>query len=191
MIVVVSPLLVTLGASTFADERFSPITLTGIILVSLGIIGLAIADYRLNLKSTVAALTTGLFIAVFTLVDGIGARLSSHPVSYAAWVFLLQGAPMPLIFFAARGRLIAIVPNVETVKAILAGIASSFAYGLVIWALALSPMGPVAALRETSILFAVIIGRLFLGEGLTIKRVLSASTIFLGTLILAAQTVTG
>ena len=183
----VAPLLVTLGAAEVAGERLTPTTLTGISLVSLGILGLAIRKHHLNLKPTLAALVTGLLIATFTLVDGFGVRFSRQPQSYAAWLFILQGAPMPLIFFAVRGQLIPTLPFVDTIKAMIAGLVSMSAYVLTLWALALSPMGPTTALRETSIPFAVIIGRLFLGEVLTFRHFLSACTIAVGAFIVAAQ----
>jgi drug/metabolite transporter (DMT)-like permease len=159
-----SPLMVTVGAAIFAGERLNSVALTGIAMVSFGIIEMTSGQDHLDAKSLLAALATGLFVASYTVTDGIGSRLSGHPPSYAAWLFLFQGAPMPLVYLAMRGRL-AIDPFArETLKAAAGGVFSLLGYGAIIWALSLSSMGQVSALRETSILFAVLMGRIFLRE---------------------------
>jgi drug/metabolite transporter (DMT)-like permease len=140
---------------------------------------------RPHASSILAALATGLFIASYTVADGIGSRLSGHPQSYAAWLFLFQGAPMPLVYIAMRGRLGIDPFDRETLKATAAGIMSLLGYGAIIWALTLSPMGQVSALRETSILFAVLMGRIFLGETLTWNRVVAGVTIAIGAICLS------
>ena len=180
-----SPMLVTIGALVFAGEKLGLIPLLGIAMVSFGIIGMTFGRGRSNVSSIVAALATGLFIASYTVADGIGSRLSRNPQSYAAWLFLFQGAPMPLVYVAMRSR-IAIDPfALETLKAAGAGVMSLLGYGAIIWALSLSPMGQVSALRETSILFAVLMGRIFLGESLTVNRVVAGVTIAIGAICLS------
>ena len=180
-----SPMLVTIGALVFAGENLGLTAMFGIAMVSIGIIGLTFGRGRPNAGSMLAALATGLFIASYTVADGIGSRLSGNPQSYAAWLFLFQGAPMPLVYIAMRGRL-AIDPfALETLKAAGGGIMSLLGYGAIIWALSLSPMGQVSALRETSILFAVLMGRIFLGETLTVNRVVAGMTIAIGAICLS------
>ncbi len=180
-----SPMLVTLGALVFAREKLSPIALLGVAMVSFGIIAMTFGRNRPHVKSIMAALATGLFIAGYTVTDGIGSRLSGYPQSYAAWLFLFQGAPMPLVYMAMRGRLVIGPFDRETLKAAGAGVMSLLGYGAIIWALALSPMGQVSALRETSILFAVLLGRIFLGETLTWDRVVAGMTIAIGAICLS------
>ncbi len=180
-----SPLLVTMGARIFAGEHLGPLAMSGVAMVSFGIIAMTFGRDRPNVKSILAALATGLFIASYTVTDGIGSRLSGHPQSYAAWLFLFQGAPMPLVYMAMRGRLAIDPYDRETLKAASSGILSLLGYGIVIWALALSPMGQVSALRETSILFAVLLGRVFLGERLTLNRIVAGVTIAIGAIVLS------
>ena len=180
-----SPLLVTMGARVFAGEHLGPLAMSGVAMVSFGIIAMTFGRDRPNVKSILAALATGLFIASYTVTDGIGSRLSGHPQSYAAWLFLFQGAPMPLVYMAMRGRLAIDPYDRETLKAASSGILSLLGYGIVIWALALSPMGQVSALRETSILFAVLLGRVFLGERLTLNRIVAGVTIAIGAIVLS------
>lgn len=179
-----APLLVTLGAAAIAGERASAATLAGIGLVCFGILGLSAFWDRRSWTASTAALMTGVMIAACTLVDGFGVRLSHQPWSYAAWLFVLSGAPMLPVYWVVRGRITAGLPIGETGRAMIAGVAANLAYALVLLALASGPMGPVAALRETSILFALAIGKIFLGERLTFKRAAAAATIAAGATIL-------
>jgi len=180
-----APALVTLGAAAVAGEQLSAAALLGVALVSLGIMALALGGARPSGKSTAAAIATGVFIAAYTVTDGLGARLSGHAMSYAAWLFVLQGAPMPLIYLMLRGPLAISVRDPETRKAVLGGVLSMLAYGVVLWALTLSPMGQVSALRETSILFAAVIGVVFLGERASLKRLAAAAMIAAGAFLLS------
>jgi drug/metabolite transporter (DMT)-like permease len=179
-----SPLLVTLGAAIFAGERLSLPALLGVAFVSLGILSLARGKGSARPMSIATALATGIFIASYTVTDGIGARLSGDPQAYSAWLFLLDGLPMPLIFLARRGRFTIDLRSPETLKAATGGIVSLVAYGLVIWAVSLGPMGPVSALRETSVVFAALIGRYFLSETLTVRRLAACVVIAFGAFCL-------
>ena len=172
-----APLLVALGAALFAHERLGPMALIGIALVSLGIIGQAVGRGRLDLRSLAAALACGLMIAGYTVSDGIGARLSGHPQSYSAWMFVTQGTPMPLLYMALRGPLRIDPRSPEALKTLWAGLIAMVSYGVVVWALSLSPMGAVSALRETSILFAVVLGAVFLKERMTPVRAICCALI--------------
>jgi drug/metabolite transporter (DMT)-like permease len=180
-----SPLLVTLGAAIFAGERPSLLALSGIVLVSGGIISLARGKGSARPVSIATALMTGGFIACYTVTDGIGARLSGHPQAYAAWLFFLDGFPLIAITLALRGRAAFVAPMAEVWKASAGGVISLLAYGTVIWAVTLGPMGPISALRETSVVFAALIGRYFLSESLTLRRlgacvIIAAGAVCLG-----------
>src|SRR5215469_14763762 len=164
------PLLVTLGAAIFAGEHLSTPALAGIVLVSLGIMSLALGKGRAHPKAVAAALANSLIIATYTVTDGIGARLSGNAFSYVTWIFLLYGILMPAAFITTRGRLDVRWNVPETRTALIAGIVQLVTYGTVIWALSMAPIGPVSALRETSIVFAALIGRMFLSEPLTVRR---------------------
>jgi drug/metabolite transporter (DMT)-like permease len=164
------PLLVTLGAAVFAGERLSATALSGIVLVSLGIMSLAFGKGRAHPKAVAAALANSIVIATYTVTDGIGARLSGNSFSYVSWIFVLYGIAMPIAFMATRGRLEVRWSAPETRTAVLAGLVQLVTYGTVIWALTMAPIGAVSALRETSIVFAALIGRMFLHEPLTARR---------------------
>ncbi len=180
-----SPLLVTLGAVFVAGERPTPAGVVGVALVSLGIMALAFEKARPSARSTLAAVATGVFVAAYTLTDGVGARLSGHAQSYTAWLFLVQGAGMAVAYVALRGRLALPLREPETWKALAGGVFGLLSYGVVIWALTLAPMGRVSALRETSILFAAVIGAVFLKEKLTPARVTAVLMIAGGAIALS------
>ncbi len=174
------PSLVTLGAAGFAGERLGPLAISGIALVSLGIMSLAFGKGRARPKAIAAALATGFIIASYTVTDGIGARLSGNSYAYVAWIILLYGILMPVSFLAVRRKLTVRFTAPETRTALAAGIVQLVTYGVVIWAFTLSPIGPVSALRETSIVFAAVIGRLFLNEPLTARRLGACVVIAVG-----------
>ena len=180
-----APMLVALGAAVFAHERLGLLALAGVAMVSTGVIGLARGKDRPDAISIGMALLTGLLIASYTVVDGVGGRLSGHAVSYAAWLCVCQGAPMPLVYMALRGPIRFTPVSRAGLMTAGGGLLSALGYGAVILALSLSPMGAVSALRETSILFAALIGRFFLKERLTPARAAAGAVIAAGAVCLA------
>ncbi|MCG6576755.1 EamA family transporter [Pseudomonas sp. AF32] len=179
-----SPVLITLGAAIFAGEHIAPSTLLGIALVSGAIISLAFSGRELSVPSLPYALGTGCFIAAYSVTDGIGTRLSGAPLAYTVWMCALWGVLMPLVYIGVRDArsLFSIRPGMFT--ALAGGLVSLLAYGIVIYAMNEAPLGAVSALRETSVLFAALIGYLFLGETLTARRVLACAVIVSGTLLI-------
>ena len=176
-----SPMLVTLGAAVTAGERLGGSTLLGIGLISAGILGLAWERGRgASNRGIGPALATGLMIAAYTVVDGLGARRSGDPRSYAAWLFLLFGPPMVPILAARRGWPATFRADAEMARAAMGGAVSMLAYAIVIWAASIAPMGEVSALRETSVVFAVLFGWMFLGEPLRAQRLASCLVVAAG-----------
>ena len=176
-----SPILITLFAAFFAGETVGPAALLGIALVSGGIISLAFKGRRLAVPSLPYALGTGFFIAAYSVTDGIGARLSGAPLAYTVWMCALWGVLMPLVYIGLRDAASLFTPRPGFATAFMGGLVSLLAYGLVIYAMSHAPMGAVSALRETSVLFAALIGYLFLGETLTVRKVLACVVIATGT----------
>ncbi|WHS58290.1 DMT family transporter [Pseudomonas sp. G2-4] len=179
-----SPVLITLGAAVFAGESIVPSALLGIVLVSGGIISLAFRGRNLSVPSLPYALGTGCFIAAYSVTDGIGTRLSGAPLAYTVWMCALWGVLMPMVYIGVRDArsLFSVRPGILT--ALFGGLVSLLAYGIVIYAMNEAPLGAVSALRETSVLFAALIGYVFLGEKLTARRLLACAVIASGTLII-------
>jgi drug/metabolite transporter (DMT)-like permease len=180
-----SPMLVTLGAAFFVDERLKTLAIAGVILVSLGIVGQVLGRGALHRSALIAALLTGSLIACYTVIDGVGSRASHNAISYALWLFVLQGAPMPLLYRIVRGGFPKVGRDVG--KSIGGALASSTAYGAVVWAMSQSPMGATSALRETSVLFAALLGRLLLKERLTAVRAIACIAIAAGAVCLGMR----
>lgn len=179
-----SPVLITLAAAVFAGESVGAGSLLGILLVSGGIISLAFNNRRLAVPGLPYALGTGCFIAAYSVADGIGARLSGAPMAYTAWMSALWGVLMPAVYIGLRGTrsLFCLKPGFAT--ATVGGLVSLLAYGIVIYAMSGAPMGAVSALRETSVVFAALIGYFFLGETLTVRKMLACAVIATGTIII-------
>lgn len=179
-----SPVLVTLGAATFAHEIPTTLSWVGIALVSGGIVSLAFQGRHVRADFLPAAFTTGILIGAYTVVDGIGVRLSGSSIAYANTMFLLWSITMPAIYYALRGKPPAYTGG-QTAMALSGGLVSLLAYGIVIWAMQYGAMGIVSALRETSVVYAAIIGRVFLREQLSRRRVASCLAIAAGAACLS------
>jgi drug/metabolite transporter (DMT)-like permease len=180
------PLLVTLGGFVLADQHLTTLPIFGVVLVALGIMSLALGKGRAKTTSILFALATGLLIAAYTTVDAIGVREAGNPAVYATWICLIYGTLLPAAYVSIRGKLTLDIRSPETLKAAAGGVVSLIAYGAVIAAFALGPVGPITALRETSVVFAALIGWLFLGETLTLRRISACAIVALGAICLGA-----
>jgi drug/metabolite transporter (DMT)-like permease len=159
------PLLVTVFALAVLGERIGGGQLAGVIVVSLALTGLVFAGGRPRAGSGLGlAAATGLVITAYTLVDGVGVRESGQPLAYAMWLFLLQG---PLVIGASRmiyGARLWRVAARSAPLGLLGGVLALAAYAIVLWAQSRAPLPLVSAVRETSLLFAGLIGTLVFGE---------------------------
>lgn len=181
------PLLVTLGGFLFAGQQITIPESVGVALIAGGIMGLSLGRGRASTTSILYALATGAIIAAYATVDAIGVRAAGNVGAYTAWVLLAYGALLPATFVACRGRLIVDLRAPETRKALGGGLFALLAYGVVVAAFAFGPAGPITAIRETSVVFAAFIGRLFLGETLTPRRVGACAVVALGAICLGYQ----
>ena len=183
-----SPLMVAAGAFVLAGERLSPIALVGVAVACAGIASLSYggggtpaADHR---RGVVFAAGTAVFIAAYTVTDAMGARLSGNTLSYIAWLAILNGPPVLVAAAVLRRAALARHLVDRAWKSVVGGTLQFSAYGLVIWALSLAPMAAVSALRETSVLFAAIIGVKLLGEPLGTRRIAAAAVVAAGVVMM-------
>jgi len=182
-----APLITAIAAWLTAGEAVSELTAAGIVLLVLGIwlTGMTGSrSLRLDGTTLVFALGTSGFIAGYTIVDGLGGRASGSASAYAGLVFLLDGLLMTAVGVAIRGRTIFVLV-LPSWKSGLAGAAFSVgAYWIVIWAMTKAHIAAVAALRETSILFVMIMSITVLKERVTAMRAGGAALIVAGAVAL-------
>jgi drug/metabolite transporter (DMT)-like permease len=178
-----APLLLALLSALLVGERLPALEWAGVALVSAGILSLTVQG-RLprgrEWRPIGAALFTGVLIVCYTLNDGLGVRRTDAALGYAVWLFFLQGLPWCALLVWLRVRRPERVPLRLLGPGLLAGALSMAAYGLVLWALSVAPMGPIAALRETGVIFAAAIGALKLGEPFGRRRILASALVALG-----------
>jgi drug/metabolite transporter (DMT)-like permease len=158
------PLLVTLGGFLFAGERLGTYQMVGVRPCRGGIMSLSLGKGRASTSSILFALATGAIIASYATVDAIGVRLAGHSGAYTAWVLVFYSVLLTATFILIRGKLAVDARSPETWKALSGGLVAMIAYGVVVAAFALGPAGPITALRETSVVFAVPSGGCSLGK---------------------------
>lgn len=178
-----APLLTTLLAMFLLGETLKPIMWIGISILCGGVLGLGLDAIRrggLNGRSlTIAALTTGIVVS-YTLVDGLGARLSGNAAAYMLAMMALTGVLMvPVMLFFQRAALFSASASLWG-KSIAGGAMANISYGAALWAMTKAPIGLVGAIRETSVLFAALIATVALKERFGLARWAAAVMIVTG-----------
>jgi phosphonate utilization associated putative membrane protein len=181
-----APLLVALSAAATLGETLSPLSWAGVVGVSCGVLALGLSRHALNSPRAVGfALANAVVIAIYTVVDALGARASGNALQYVLALFVLDGWPFGLMVFARRGGA-TVWPYARGrwPLAILGAAASLGSYGIALWAMTRAPVATVAALRETSVLFAALLGAWFLKEAFTVRRAAGTAAIVAGVMAL-------
>ncbi len=182
-----APLIVAVVSVVIVGETLSQQVTLAIILIVLGIMSLTLTHGASGLrepKAILYALGTGVFIAGYTVVDGLGARLADSAHSYIVWLNIFNGIPTVILAFCLRRDQFFVQVRTHWRPGALAGVVSLLAYWIVIWAATLAPLAVVSAVRETSMVFAVLFGVFFLNERLNLVRLASIATTLLGAVIL-------
>jgi drug/metabolite transporter (DMT)-like permease len=183
-----SPLLVAFGAYFLVGERLGPVPLAGVAILAAGLASLALSSGRLTsseLPAIGAAVLTGVAIAAYTVVDGLGVRRAHDPLAYAGLLFLLQGPVFPVVAAFRRPGLGWLTGPVAA-RGLLAGALSLVAYGIVLWAQTQAPLAEVAAIRETSVVFAALIGMKLFAERFGTRRLAAAVLVAAGIVLISA-----
>ena len=182
----IAPPLVGLAAWAFAGESIGPLGLVAILVISGGIVSLAFTDdgRLVALKPLAFGLLTGLTIAAYTLFDGLGGRAAGDVFAYIGWLFVIDAVPFSVLVACRYRRRLGPALAACWRPAALGGALSVIAYGLVIWAMTLTSMAAVSALRETSVIIAALIGTRLLREPFGTRRVLAASAVAVGVVLL-------
>ncbi len=176
-----APLIVTLAAIAFVEPATARV-LVGVVVLAAGIVSLG-ADGLRRRHAIGSAVANAFVIAGYTLVDGLGARLSGAPQTYVAWVLVASAVTTLGVRLWHRGRPVLVSLTARIPLALAGGIMTYAAYGIALWAMTVAPIGAVAAVRESSVLFATVIGALALGERFGPVRWLAAALV-VGGLVL-------
>lgn len=184
-----APLLVALGASVFAGEPMRAREVGGLLLLAAAIGSFAFEGAwsgRRDRRPVLFAMGTAVVISAYTLVDGLGVRRSGSPLGYILWLLVVDGVPLMLYAVATRRERIGAYLRAYWGRCLAGGVMCAAAYGLVIWALGLGAMAYVSALRETSVIFAAAIGSLILREPFGRRRVVAATLVVAGIIVMHA-----
>ncbi|PFG51308.1 EamA-like transporter family protein [Marinobacter sp. LV10R520-4] len=189
-----SIVLVTSVSMLVFHDELTGVMLLGILIIVLGTFGLSVPENSSAVRLSGVALTlclgAGLSVAAYTMLDGVGVRVGENATTlksiatFAAWLFILDGLGMMTFMYFYRGRS-AFIAAVETRgRGLLAGFAAFACFWIAIWAFAHAPIALVAVLRETSVLFSLVLGKLFLSEKIGVRRSFFALVTFFGIVIL-------
>ena len=177
-----APLGVAMLASVGAGERLAPIQILGLVLASIAIMILAgLGSRGSSSRGAVAmAIVTATLIGFYTYSDGRGVRSVAEPHFYIGWSLVLGAIPIALTTISIRGRAGLVALRSGGLHAVAGGLMATVGYGIVLWAMSRTTMASVASLRESSVLFAAIIGSQLLGEAFGRRRMLAAFALVVG-----------
>lgn len=182
----IAPLIVSVCALAWLGEAPTPTVWLGVLLICGGVLSLGFAGFRWA-ESRVSlgwALLNAVIIASYTLVDAAGVRASGKAEVYVVWLFTLDALPFTLLILAIKKNQMISYARKFWLRGLVGGGLSAAAYGVVLWAMALAPVAAVAALRETSVIFAALIGAWLLKEGHIGRRIAGAITVAAGVIAL-------
>lgn len=185
-----APILVTLTAFLVAGETLTPLAVAGVLCLGIGVMALTF-DRTSGIvgkpKAVGFALATGACIAAYTVVDGLGARQAGSVLGFAVWLTIGDGLLTFLIALLWKGGRLWPVARASLLPGAVGGAMQVGAYWIIVWALAVAPMGMVSGLRETSVLFAALISSFVLKEGFGAWRFVSAALVGFGLFLQRSQ----
>jgi drug/metabolite transporter (DMT)-like permease len=176
------PMIVAATGALVLGEVLRSTEWLGVLLVCCGI--LAFASGTHDRRATAFALANAAVIGTYTLIDGAGARASGAPVSYTLWFFAANGAVITAMALAQRGRAVPAYFRRHWLRGAAGGACALGAYGIALWAMTRAPIALVAVLRETSVIFAAVIGTVVLGEKMTRRRLVATGAVLAGLVAL-------
>lgn len=182
-----APLLVAAVSMLFLGAQLGRFELAAVTVIGVGIMSLAAVrhgDGPRNRRAPALALITGGFIAAYSLVDGLGAREAGTAVGFYGWLSAVNGLIFALIIRLVRPGLVTRAVTHHWRLTLLGGGASFFSYAIVTWAFTMAPIPLVTALRETSIVFALVLSVLVLKERLNLMKALATAAMLLGVVLL-------
>ena len=183
-----SSLLIVILTLIILQEHISLLGFVGISTVCIGIFLISYSkNHKFNFSAFILAISTALLIAIYTIVDGVGVRLSENKFSYLFWLLLLNGIPLLLISIFSKEKLLSNLNTKIISWGIPAGILAILSYGIVVWSMQHLEIAYVSSIRETSIVLATIMGLIFLKEKKAKGRILPAVLVVIGITIVYFQ----
>jgi len=182
-----APILVTLGAFILVGEFPIGKGIIGIILISTGIILLSIHNFffSFSYKAVLFAVLTGLCIAIYSLLDGLGVRQTSEALSYISWLFIIEGLGGTIVFWIISKNNNLKLDKNTILYGFFGGLLSCLAYGIVIYVKMTTHLGIVSSLRETSVIFGSLIGLIIFKERPFHFRIFSALIVTVGLVLIS------
>jgi drug/metabolite transporter (DMT)-like permease len=186
-----APLMTAAATTVFIGEKLSLIGWTGILSLVAGVLLLSARGGRelaeVDRRAIGFALFTALTICAYSVVDGIGARLSANPNAYSVWLFI--GIAFVMLPYAIYRDGPDVIPAMRRFwrRGLAGGALQLLSYGIAIWAMTAAPIAIVATLRETSVLFGAVIAVVVLKEPLRAARIVAASLIVCGLILIRLQ----
>lgn len=186
----IAPVLTGIGAYVFLAEDLSFLQGVGLVVLSLGVFAFAfegktaLALLRANGTALSFAIASSVCIAAYTLIDATGIRLVEIALTYLAWLYLLDGFLFPIAVAIWRRKTLHTITRDHVRAGFLSGALGTISYSLALYALRLGQTTEVAALRETSVVFAAILGAVFMGEAFGKRRITAALVIATGAIVL-------
>ena len=185
-----APLMTAIIGTLFVGENVALLGWLGILALVSGVFLLSVRggrDLHFDKRAVMFALATAVTICGYSVVDGIGARTAGSAHAYTVWLFILDGVMMLVFVLLRRGTAVLRDFAGFWVSGLIGGTLSLAAYWIAIWAMTVAPIPLVAALRETSVLFAAVIAVVVLKEPLQRPRVIAALMIVAGLALIRLQ----
>ncbi|MEG2171872.1 MAG: DMT family transporter [Desulfovibrionaceae bacterium] len=180
-----APMLTAFALLVLGDS-LPPAGWIGVVLLCGGVLTLAIDSLRgkiFQLKGTLAALGTAIVIMCYTLADGYGARASGNGISYTCWIFFLNIFLLNGYVLCRHGKTYVLYLRGRATVGLFGGLCGLGSYGIALWAMTVAPIALVAALRESSVIFGMLMAVFFLGEKCTLARVCAIILVVCGAMV--------
>ena len=183
-----SSLLIVILTLIVLQEHISLLGFVGILTVCIGIFLISYSkNHKFNFSAFILAASTALLITIYTIVDGMGVRLSENKFSYLFWLLLLNGIPLLLISIFSKEKLLSNLNTKIIAWGIPAGVLAILSYGIVVWSMQYLEIAYVSSIRETSIVLATLMGLFILKEKKARGRILPAILVVIGITIVYFQ----
>lgn len=183
----IAPLLVLLPGMALAGELLGTVSMLAVCLLSAGALLLATGGTS-NRKVVVLALCTGVVIAAYSFISGVGIRKSGSLFGYIAWLEISTGVGMVTVACTRGKAALVTFAHAHRRSSLAAGSLAVSGYAIALVAMSVAPIAQVVALRETSVVFAACIGSVFLGEGFGARRISASLVVAAGLVLLALAT---